>query len=92
MIIYKLYRDGQTDSITKSCYLPTVQGKIMELLSEEFRSVLMSENGKTISLVDHKGNQTRLLIVTPNGDSDTILYMDYDTADEVFRIDKENLR
>lgn len=92
MIVYKLYRAGEEKAVAQSCFLPTVQEKVLELLSSEFRSVMLSENCKTVSVVDHKGILNRILIVTPTGDSDTIMYMDYETADEIYRIEKDKLK
>lgn len=42
--------------------------------------------------MDSLQHEKKLTIVSPDGDSDTIMYMDADTADEVYRIDKEILK
>lgn len=92
MYIYRAYKANAFDSFAQSCYLPTAKEKVIEDIKKVFHNVRLSINGKSIYLMDSLQHEKKLTIVSPDGDSDTIMYMDADTADEVYRIDKEILK
>lgn len=91
MIVYKVYRAEEKEPFAKSCYLPTAKEKVIEDLSAKNKLVRISDTDKTIMVVTKRGHQKRLLVVAPEGDSDTIMYMN-EEADEVYRIDREKLK